>query len=800
MKIPVQKEILSATTIIIVCVIALVVILSLNQVKQVDNTTKGLIQTENNLLEIQQITSLAIHFELIAETFYVKEKSEIEISQQKIKIAEKISALRKEEQDSPEEKMWIDSFINTITHSVAFSEKMIEAKKKNKFSAATDSFYLHESKLKIDSVKLIADKVGYIENLEKKSQSNDSIKEIKALKIIFYICIGAVFLTVLFIIRKIQIDLAYQKKVNRELIYMHELLNQTEDAIYTTTKETVITSWNKGAEKLYGYTANEAIGKKSLDILKIKKTLIDFETFDFSKNSFLKKESTHYNKDGEQIIVDVSLSYKTAENSNGYFLIILSDITEKKKAEEKIKHLASIIELSNDAIYTTDKDFRIKSWNKGAEKMYGYTEKELIGKTEYQILPAYHPVFSELDIAQYEKQGYFKTESTHRKRGGDVFIVAISVTYLKEEDGNTKGFIIIVNDITEIKKLEGKLKNFNEKLETEVIAKTKELNDVFGRVTDGFIALNNQNCFTYINKKAGEIFKRNWKELIGKNMEVELAEIGDTFFKAYEKTVKTQQYIYFEDFFANLKSWIEFHFYPSAEGVSVYFKDVTEQKKIQQDLIKLNYRFRNLASHIQNTREEERINIAREIHDELGQMATAIKIDLSWMKKKIKGENEEVIMKMDNSIAELGEMVNSIRRIAQELRPSILDNLGLTAAIEWYCGDFQKRTAIQCKFDNEIGDITLNDNVKTNLFRICQESLTNVMRHASATKVDCTIKKEEKKIILIIEDNGKGFDPSQKTKSLGLLGMQERALLINGELKIESSDENGTRIKVEVEL
>ena len=227
---------------------------------------------------------------------------------------------------------------------------------------------------------------------------------------------------------------------------------------------------------------------------------------------------------------------------------------------------------------------------------------------------------------------------------------------------------------------------------------------------------------------------------------------------------------------------------------------MTEQKKIQQDLIKLNYRFRNLASHIQNTREEERINIAREIHDELGQMATAIKIDLSWMKKKIKGENEEVIMKMDNSIAELGEMVNSIRRIAQELRPSILDNLGLTAAIEWYCGDFQKRTAIQCKFDNEIGDITLNDNVKTNLFRICQESLTNVMRHASATKVDCTIKKEEKKIILIIEDNGKGFDPSQKTKSLGLLGMQERALLINGELKIESSDENGTRIKVEVEL
>ena len=143
MKLPLQIKILSVSTIIVVCVIALVCVISLNQVKQVDNTTKELIQTDSKLLEIQQLTSLTLHFELIAETFYTKEKSEEEINSYKIKIAEKISSLRKGRQESLEEQTWMDSFINTIKNSIAFSEKMIEAKKKNKFSPSTDSFYLH---------------------------------------------------------------------------------------------------------------------------------------------------------------------------------------------------------------------------------------------------------------------------------------------------------------------------------------------------------------------------------------------------------------------------------------------------------------------------------------------------------------------------------------------------------------------------------------------------------------------------------------------------------------------------------
>jgi len=165
--------------------------------------------------------------------------------------------------------------------------------------------------------------------------------------------------------------------------------------------------------------------------------------------------------------------------------------------------------------------------------------------------------------------------------------------------------------------------------------------------------------------------------------------------------------------------------------------------------------------------------------------------------------NPKSVARVDDMLALLHEMVTTIRRISQELRPSILDNLGLSAAVEWYLKEFEKRTTIKTTFINLLDDEDeqLPNIIKTNLFRICQESLTNVMRHAQATKVDCELKKiNNKKIVLQITDNGKGFDMNQKTKSFGLLGMQERAGMMNGTLNITSEFGKGSSIHVEVEI
>ena len=333
--------------------------------------------------------------------------------------------------------------------------------------------------------------------------------------------------------------------------------------------------------------------------------------------------------------------------------------------------------------------------------------------------------------------------------------------------------------------------------------KTAELKDIFERVTDGFIALDKNWCYTYVNKKAGEILRRDPSYLIGKNIWDEFPD-PDTnthFYKAYHKAMDEQKYVYLEDYFEPYNFWMENHIHPSYNGISIYFRDVTEKRNAQEELVKMNYKFRNLSAHLQNSREDERMKIAREIHDELGQSTTALKLNMSWLSKKNLSEEVAVKNRIDDTINLLNDMVKSIRRISQDLRPSILDNLGLCAAIEWYIGEFEKRTSIKCTFDNQlIDDSNLTNNVKTTLFRICQESLTNVMRHAEATCVDCVLKRNQNEVILSIHDNGKGFNITQKNKSFGLLGMQERASMINGNLIIKSAPDNGTTICAEIKL
>ena len=203
----------------------------------------------------------------------------------------------------------------------------------------------------------------------------------------------------------------------------------------------------------------------------------------------------------------------------------------------------------------------------------------------------------------------------------------------------------------------------------------------------------------------------------------------------------------------------------------------------------------------QNIREEERTRIAREIHDELGQWLTALKIEAFLIKKTITADDTAAQQQLSSMIALVIETEKAVERIATELRPSILDNMGLVAALEWHGKEFERRTGIQSQILSK-GDLNLEINRATSIFRVYQESLTNVARHANATIVDTVIEQKDKHVILIIKDNGIGFDMSEVKMegSLGLIGMKERALLFDGELSIKSSKSNGTVIRLEVPL
>jgi len=223
----------------------------------------------------------------------------------------------------------------------------------------------------------------------------------------------------------------------------------------------------------------------------------------------------------------------------------------------------------------------------------------------------------------------------------------------------------------------------------------------------------------------------------------------------------------------------------------------SERKKIVAALETSEKRARNLAKELNNVLEEERSRIAREIHDELGQQFSGLKMSLSSLKKLNPSEIDlgELI---DTLITEVNHSIQSLRQIANELRPVIIDKLGLVAAIEWLVSGFEKKTGIVCEVYINVQKIVLDKNEEINIFRICQEAITNITRHAEATTVKIMIDQTDTHLIISITDNGKGISAEDVSKllSMGLLNMSERANFIGADLDITGAPGVGTTIQL----
>jgi len=196
-------------------------------------------------------------------------------------------------------------------------------------------------------------------------------------------------------------------------------------------------------------------------------------------------------------------------------------------------------------------------------------------------------------------------------------------------------------------------------------------------------------------------------------------------------------------------------------------------------------------------REEERTHIAREIHDELGQTLTALKMEVAWLGSKYR--DHDLLFEKTKSMSELiDSTIQIVKKISSDLRPVLLDDLGLVAAIEWQAEEFRKRTGIQCRVRFSPRDIAVDKALSIDIFRILQEALTNVIRHAEATKVEVCLEERDGEIVLTIEDNGRGISEEQisDTRSFGLVGMRERASFLGGKARIEGAMDKGTVVSV----
>ena len=209
-----------------------------------------------------------------------------------------------------------------------------------------------------------------------------------------------------------------------------------------------------------------------------------------------------------------------------------------------------------------------------------------------------------------------------------------------------------------------------------------------------------------------------------------------------------------------------------------------------------------LTHHEQTGREEERTRMAREVHDELGQALTGLKLDLAWLQKHTGPKQKDLLQKFGDMSALLDSTIQGVRRIATELRPGVLDDLGLVPAMEWQLQEFQKRSGIRCKFTSTLEEVALDAETTTVLFRILQETLTNVGRHAAATRVDVSLDEDQGYVRLRVQDNGRGITESEKSgfKSLGLLGIRERVNLRSGTFHIQGTPRKGTLVVIRLPL
>jgi len=334
--------------------------------------------------------------------------------------------------------------------------------------------------------------------------------------------------------------------------------------------------------------------------------------------------------------------------------------------------------------------------------------------------------------------------------------------------------------------------------------------DILDAIPFYVLLIDSRHYIVMANRAVQEYTGLDPKEVVGKYCPKVIHGLDGPFYACpLEEAVEKGQAVVREAQDPESGRWVSSAIYPisrlTRDGRNIYLHmiaDITERKLAEERLRTSREQLRSLSAHLESVREEERKKVVREIHDELGQTLTALKIDLSWLTKRFTKEQELLFEKAESMYELVDTAIQTVQRIAAELRPAVLDDLGLAAAIEWQAGELEKLTEIKCEFSSSPTDIVLDQERSTVLFRIFQEALTNVVRHAKATKVKVSLKEEGGITVLRIRDNGKGIEKKQISdpNAFGLVGMRERARYWGGEVKISGTPGKGTTVVASIPL
>jgi PAS domain S-box-containing protein len=497
---------------------------------------------------------------------------------------------------------------------------------------------------------------------------------------------------------------------------------------------------------------------------------------------------------------------------------LLSFLIYRQRGERRAAALAlqsvearvgGIVNSAMDAIVAVDEQQRIVLFNAAAERVFRWPQGAVLGQPLGMLIPERLRAVHGEHIARFGATGV-----TSRRMGAQTVLVGlrstgeefpIEASISQHVEHGKKTFTVILRDITE-----------RVKSQQELARGEARLRGILDSAMDAIITVDDKEHVVLFNRAAEQVFGCPREQAIGAPLAWfiperfraghhehirRFGETGTSSRRMGALRIVTGLRRNGEEFpiDASISQITE----NGAKFYTVILRDVTERVRGEEALQRSREELRELAQAANSVREQEKSRIARELHDELAQALTALKMDVNWIAERAGRVGDETLEeKLAAMQSMLDDTVAATRRISADLRPLMLDDLGLAPAVEWLVQGFTERSGIRCELTIDEGELELGEPYASAVFRILQESLTNIAKHAQASRVDMTVRRAGGAIALSVSDDGRGFSPQdpRKPNSFGLMGLRERAYALGGDVRIESTPGEGTRIEVSIPL
>lgn len=575
---------------------------------------------------------------------------------------------------------------------------------------------------------------------------------------------------------------------------------------------------NPSIVEITGLSAEFYIGKRHRDIPGIPEDFLEKWESNlqrvFDTGEMVEFEYSYPSQSGHRIFDARIIPEFYDEDDVQTALAIVQDITEQREAAEELREreqeFRALVESSPDLILRLDNNLNNLYVNPAVDQFFNLSPDEFIGArmkdvAEQKLQANNETVHDwETNLRKTIETGREHKFESHYGSDEDVrYFYTFVVPEIIDEDGKVQSILAVTREITPLKRAQEKARS-NEKL----------LEGIFASLDEAVFLVNSEDrTIVTCNKTTEKIFGYSPEELQGKNTKI-LHVDQETYEEFNEETIPPLESdgTVHTEFQMRRKDGSVFPTEHTVtilkdesgewSGVVSVVRDITERKRTERELKMSRQRLQSLTRHLQSVQEEERQSIARDIHDELGQMLTALQMDAIWLQRKLPEDMPELYKKTESMYDLVDQSIETIQRISTDLRPSMLDDLGIEAVIQWEADKLEDRSEIECNIEIKNDDHTLDEDISIALYRVLQEALTNVLRHAEATKVDISYMITEEKVILVIKDNGGGISKEavHSSHSFGLSGMRERVEAWDGTFEVHGEDGKGTTVRATIPL